>query len=66
MRTRIKNKFHAARAKNGLQGPHSDLSGKAGRACLEELKLPEVYRQQTNGCLRALDCLAGEVFCWLA
>src|SRR5712691_4518376 len=51
MRSALKNRVHALRARQGIQSGHSDLFGKGGRAFLSELPLREPARRRLDSLL---------------
>jgi transposase len=57
LRTAVKNRAQAVLHRHGILHDFSDLFGKAGRAFLEDLKLPDGSRQALQGCLALLDQL---------
>jgi transposase len=57
LRTAVKNRAQAVLHRHGILHDFSDLFGKAGRAFLEDLKLPDGSRQALQGCLTLLDTL---------
>jgi transposase len=60
--TAVKNAASAVLVRNLKRRPAvSDLFGRAGRAWLERVELPEDERETLDGCLRQLDFLAGEL-----
>lgn len=59
MRTELKNRLHALLARHNLQSEHTDLFGKAGRAYLEALALPEASAKCREVWLELLDVLEG-------
>ena len=61
MRTSAKCRVHALLGKRGIVPAFSDLFGKAGRAYLEEVALPDVYRDNLDGYLRLIDFLTDEI-----
>jgi transposase len=60
--TAVKNAASAVLVRNLKRRPElSDLFGKAGRAWLDRLELPQDERETLDGCLRQLDFLQGEL-----
>src|SRR5947208_988727 len=61
-RTRAKNEVHAGLARSLCpRPPVKDLFGRSGRRWLEAQPLSQEERLTTDGCLRQIDLLAGEV-----
>ena len=60
-RTSLKNRVHATLLAHGLPCPVSDLFGASGRALLERLQLPEVWRGTLEASLRLIDELDEEI-----
>jgi transposase len=60
-RTSLKNRVHATLLAHGVPCPLSDLFGASGRALLERLQLPEVWRGTLEASLRLIDELDREV-----
>jgi transposase len=60
-RTSLKNRVHATLLAHGVPCPVSDLFGTSGRALLERLQLPEVWRGTLEASLRLIDELDGEI-----
>jgi len=56
-RTATKNKIHALLAKLNIHHSCSDLFGKAGRAFLHKLPLPDIFRLELNGYINLIDHL---------
>jgi transposase len=68
LRTAVKNRAQAVLHRHGILHDFSDLFGKAGRAFLHDLQLPDGSRQALQGCLELLDSLTlliGEVEQWM-
>jgi transposase len=61
LQTGVKNRVQAILHRLGVLHPFSDLFGKAGRAFLEDLELPEASRAVLEGYLRLLEHLAEEI-----
>ena len=57
MRTQIKNRIHSVLFKNNLKHDFTNLYGKAGMNWLKDLKLRDIYRQELDWSLAALDKL---------
>ena len=57
MRTQIKNRIHSVLFKNNLKHDSTNLYGKAGMNWLKDLKLRDIYRQELDWSLAALDKL---------
>lgn len=57
MRTQIKNRIHSVLFKNNLKHDFTNLYGKAGMNWLKDLKLRDIYRQELDWSLSALDKL---------
>jgi transposase len=60
-RTSLKNRVHATLLAHGVPCPVSDLFGVSGRALLERLQLPDVWRGTLEASLRLIDELDREV-----
>jgi transposase len=60
-RTSLKNRVHATLLAHGVPCPVSDLFGVSGRALLERMQLPAVWRQTLEASLRLIDELDREV-----
>jgi transposase len=60
-RTSLKNRVHATLLAHGVPCPVSDLFGTSGRALLERLQLPEVWRRTLEASLRLIDQLEREI-----
>jgi transposase len=60
-RTSLKNRVHATLLAHGVPCPVSDLFGAGGRALLERLRLPDVWRQTLEASLRLIDQLDEEI-----
>ncbi|HEX6814312.1 MAG TPA: transposase [Gemmatimonadaceae bacterium] len=60
-RTRIKNRIHGHLTAENHCFPHSDLYGKAGRACLESVALSPVLAAETQRLLHLHDVLTKEI-----
>jgi transposase len=54
MRSGLKNRVHALLARHGVQQPHADLFGRAGREFLEQLELREEPRRRLEALLRLI------------
>jgi len=57
MRTQIKNRIHSVLFKNNLKHDFTNLYGKAGMEWLKNLMLRDIYRQELDWSLAALDKL---------
>jgi len=62
IRTGLKVRIHAILGKCGVATPElTDLFGKTGREWLEQVALPQEYRDNLDGYLRTIDFLTDEV-----
>ena len=61
LRTQIKNKIHAVLGKNGCISKFTDTFGKGGRVWLNELKLPEHFRNSLDEYLATHDYLTEQI-----
>jgi len=57
IRTQVKNRIHSVIFKNNLKHNFTNLYGKAGREWLNDLQLRDIYRQELDWSLAALDNL---------
>ena len=61
LKTSLKNKVHALLAKRGIRHEFlTDIFGKAGRAFLEQIELPEIYKLKMVAYLKLIDQLQEE------
>ncbi len=60
-RTMLKNRIHQTLISHGVARVHSDLFGRAGRASLERLQLPEPWQQHVRVSLTLIDHLDEEI-----
>jgi transposase len=60
-RTSLKNRVHATLLAHGVPYPVSDLFGVGGRALLQRLQLPDVWRGTLQASLRLIDELEREI-----
>jgi transposase len=61
IRSQLRCQIHAVLAEHGVQTEVSDVFGKAGRALLEELSLPQLSKARVEANLRLIDALTDEV-----
>lgn len=54
MRTSIKNRVHSILAKRGINHPFSDIFKGAGLIFLQNIVLPEIYRDEIDGYIKLL------------
>jgi transposase len=62
-RTQLKNRVHAILFKNALESPEGNLFGKAGRAWLSSLTLPEYYQRSLVTHLALIDEYEASIKC---
>jgi transposase len=60
-RTMLKNRIHQTLISDGVPRVHSDLFGRAGRASLERLQLPQPWQQHVRVSLTLIDHLDEEI-----
>ncbi len=60
-RTRLKNRIHQTLITHGVARSESDLFGRAGRARLAGLALPEPWRRHVRVCLALIEHLEAEI-----
>lgn len=61
LRTRAKNRVNGSLVRRGLVRPYQNIFGTRGREWLEQVKLPDVMRLETDGWLEMIDFIDGQI-----